>query len=94
MKPGIPLSLRAQKNGSSTTARHRAGAERPALAFLDAPDPVPNGQKDQVVAGRFGAPVKDRPAVETRAQEAVPAEFLRNMDTALAARRAKGGKSA
>lgn len=64
------------------------------LAMLDAPDPVPNGQEDQVVAGRFGAPLKDRPASETDAQEAVPAEFLRNMDTALAAWRAKGGKPA
>jgi len=65
-----------------------------ALALLDAPDPVPNDQEDHVVAGRFGAPLKDRPCQALKAQEAVPVEYLRNMDAALADRRAKGGKPA
>ena len=45
----------------------------------------------KVVAGRFGAPLTDTPARKASGTEAIPAEFYRNMDTALAAKKPRSG---
>ena len=68
-----------------------------ALAALDqdtASPEEPDHPAQRVVAGHFGSPLTDAPAVEKTADEAIPAEFYRNMYTALAAKRSRGGKSA
>ncbi len=68
-----------------------------ALAALDqsvASPEEPDRPAQRVVAGHFGSPLTDAPAAEETADEAIPAEFYRNMDTALAAKRSRGGKSA
>ncbi len=67
-----------------------------ALAKLGDPSdkPVPV-QPEQVVAGRFGGPLKASPRPQGDAEmTTVPEEFFKNMDTALAAKRLRGGKSA
>jgi len=66
-----------------------------ALAALDGPDPEPfEGAKD-VVKGQFKSPIKaSRKPAKPNREPAVPEEFMRNLDTALAERRAGGGKSA
>ena len=66
-----------------------------ALAALDTPTLAPTPvQPEQVVAGRFGSPLKVKPKPEGTTGQTVNLEFLRNMDTALEAEKAQAGKSA
>lgn len=69
-----------------------------ALAVLDqeTPPPAPAKPKSKkVVAGHFDTPLRDRgTAPKVAESDEIPAEFYRNMDTALAAERSKRGKPA
>ena len=72
-------------------------AYRKALAVLDEidtaePDPAP--RDTAVVAGAFTGPLRMKAKPKPEETQGIPEEFLRNMDTALAARRARGGQSA
>ncbi|MBF9050528.1 DDE-type integrase/transposase/recombinase [Roseobacter sp. HKCCD9010] len=66
-----------------------------ALAALDAPTPAPMpSQPEQVVAGRFGSPLKAKPKPEGETGQTINPDFYRNMDTALEAKKARAGKLA
>lgn len=63
-----------------------------ALAALDTPTPAPKpSQPEQVVAGRFGSPLKVKPKPEGETGQTINPDFLRNMDTALEAKKRSGG---
>ena len=66
-----------------------------ALAALDAPTPAPlPSQPEQIVAGRFGSPLKTKPTPEDETGQTINPDFYRNMDTALEAKKARARKSA
>ena len=87
VRAAIAAAERAQETASDAELHA-------ALAALDGggPDPAPQPAR-KVVAGRFGAPLRARPAAEPgeRPGEAVPAEFYRNMDRKLGLRGPGGG---
>ena len=65
------------------------------LAQLDAPDGGTFDAPEQVGAPRFAAPLRPhRSSAKPLKEPAIPEEFYRNMDTALAAGRSRNGKSA
>ena len=65
------------------------------MAALDAPDSVAPEPAEQVIAGRFGSPLQTAQKIKHKPeQSAVPEEFYRNFDNAIAAKRSRGGKSA
>jgi len=66
-----------------------------ALAALDVSDSSAPKGAEQVVSARFGAPLQTtRERKPKQAASAVPQEFLNNMDNAIAAKKARRGKSA
>lgn len=68
-----------------------------ALAALNAatmPEDTPHSPVQKVVGGRFGTPLRSKAPRADQEKEVIPAEFLRNMDTELAAKRSRGGSSA
>lgn len=86
--------LAARKKAAEAEAANDYMAEHDfaeALANLPDPQPMtrPAGQK--VIGGRFGGPTRDRSAADAPGKGSVPAEFLRNMDRALAGATGKGG---
>ncbi len=66
-----------------------------ALAALDtlSSEPMP-AQTEQVVAGRFGSPLKAKPKPEGDIGQTVNPDFYRTMYAALGAKKARAGKSA
>ncbi len=95
----------AARNGKAARAAVAAGIEannylddeqfKALLAQLEAPDGEKFDTPEQVVAPRFAAPLRPKRGSATPSEEpAIPEEFYRNMDTALAASRSRGGKSA
>ena len=65
-----------------------------ALAALDTPSEAPAVPKSKKVVGaRFGGPLRET-AARSDETDTIPAEFYRNMDTALARKKASGGKLA
>ena len=65
------------------------------LAKLDVPDGESFDSPEQVVAPRFGSPLRTtRSPAKPSPEPAIPEEYYKNMDTALAASRSRGGKSA
>ncbi|QEW19262.1 Bacteriophage Mu transposase [Marinibacterium anthonyi] len=68
-----------------------------ALAALNAatmPEDTPKPPARKVVGGRFGTPLRERAPRDNQEKQTIPAEFLRNMDAALAAKGSRGGSSA
>jgi len=66
-----------------------------ALAMLDGLSPTPvSTQPEQVVAGRFGSPLKAKPKPKTETGQTINPDFYRNMDAALEAKKVRAGKSA
>lgn len=68
-----------------------------ALAALNAatmPEDTPPAPVQKVVGGRFGTPLRSKAPRADQEKEIIPAEFLQNMDTELAAKRSRGGSSA
>lgn len=65
------------------------------LAKLEVPDGESFDGPEQVVAPRFGSPLRTtRSPTKPSPEPVIPEEYYKNMDTALAASRSRGGKSA
>lgn len=89
-------AARAAATAAEKANDHMVGQELiDALAALDAPTSAPKAsQPEQVVAGRFGSPLKVKPKPEGETGQTINPDFYRNMDTALEAKKARAGKSA
>lgn len=99
---GIRIAARNRKEARDKVAAAEAANDyladsdfQAALAALGPADLPAEAPVRRVVAGRFGAPLSDAPArMADSAEPAVPEEFLRNMDSLVAASKARRGQSA
>lgn len=98
---GIRQAARNRKAARAAVAAGEAANDyltdeefKKALAALDTPHSDENRPAPQVVAGQFGSPLKQSKTPVTERSNSIPEEFLRNMDTKLAALRGGNGKPA